>query len=314
MKRRALRRLTAVGLIALLMLGAIYALRPDWILRAEFGRQAVLAGLSKHELDAGGHRIVYYDGGGGGVPLVLLHGFTGSKENWLESARYLTPHFRVIAPDLPGWGESEHRDDQGYQISEQAQRVAEFLDALHLPQVHLVGHSMGGHIAGMFAVRYPERLKSLTLVDSAGLHFRENDFARRVIAGATPFNFSDRAQFDAFMHELFAAPRWLPPRLKDVLIARNVAGHAFHAQLLRQFATEPQAFLLEHHLDEITAPTFVVWCRDDRLIDASAVEVLIPGLRHARRMDVALLDDCSHMPMMEHPREFASRLLGFFGQ
>lgn len=304
-----------LGLLAafVIAIGALYALAPGVLVDAEFARQALLAGMHKHALDAAGHRIVYYEGGAG-EPMVLVHGFTGSKENWLESARYLTPHYRVIALDLPGWGESERKPDESYEVPEQSRRLAAFLDALGIPRAIVVGHSMGGHVSGLFAVRYPERVEDLILVDSAGVHFKPNDFAHRVIGGATPFNFSTRAEFDAFMAELFVAPRWLPPRLKDALIERNIAGHEFHAALLRKLSSEHDAFLLEDQLEHVEAPTFVLWCKGDRLLDASAVDVLVQGLRGARRLDTALLDDCSHMPMMEKPRDFAGKLLAFLGK
>jgi pimeloyl-ACP methyl ester carboxylesterase len=309
LKKILLASVAALALVA----GALYALAPGVLVDAEFARQALLAGMHEHTITAAGHRVSYYEGGSG-EPLVLVHGFTGSKENWLESARYLTPHFRVIAPDLPGWGESERRAGEDYTPSDQARRLAEILDALAIPRATIVGHSMGGHIAGLFAVRYPGRVENLVLVDSAGVHFTPNDFARRVIAGATPFNFSDRAEFDAFMAELFVSPRWLPGRLKDALIARNVAGHAFHAALLRELTTEPTAFLLEHQLAHVEAPTFVLWCRGDKLLDVSSVDVLVMGLRSAKRLDSGILEGCSHMPMMEMPREFAARILAFLGK
>ena len=309
-----LKKILLAGLAALvLVVGALYAFAPGVLVDAEFARQALLARMSKHHVEAAGHRIAYYEGGAGD-PIVLVHGFTGSKENWLESARYLTPHFHVYAIDLPGWGESERRADQDYAPADQARRLNDIIGALHVERATIVGHSMGGHIAGLFAVRYPERVANLMLVDTAGVHFTPNDFARRVIGGATPFNFSTRAEFDAFMSELFVSPRWLPGRLKDALIARNVEGHAFHAALLRKLSSEPTALLLEHQLPLVEAPTLVLWCRGDKLLDVSSVDVLVMGLRAAKRLDSVVLEDCSHMPMMEKPKEFAEKILGFLGR
>jgi len=309
-----IRKVLLAGFAAFaLVVGVLYAFAPGVLVDAEFARQALLARMSKHHVVAAGHRIAYYEGGAGD-PLVLVHGFTGSKENWLESARYLTPQFHVFAIDLPGWGESERRAGEDYAPADQARRLNDILDALHVDRATIVGHSMGGHVSGLFAARYPDRVANLMLVDSAGVHFTPNDFARRVIGGATPFNFGSRAEFDAFMAELFVSPRGLPGRVKDALIARNVAGHAFHAALLRELSSEPTAFLLEHQLASIEAPTFVVWCRGDKLLDVSSVDTLILGLRVAKRLDTVILEDCSHMPMMEKPKEFADKILGFLGK
>jgi abhydrolase domain-containing protein 6 len=177
----------------------VYFIRPDWLLEGEYARWALLAGAHRSEVVAAGHRIAYFEAGTG-TPIVLVHGFSGSKENWLPLARDLPLTDHVYMPDLPGWGESQRLPDTDYAIEPQVERLLALLDALHLARVHLVGHSMGGQIAGLFAARHPERLLSLTLVDTAGVHFRENEFAKRVLAGATPFNFSSRDEFWSFMH------------------------------------------------------------------------------------------------------------------
>ncbi len=305
--RRLLLALLALALVA----GAtLYWLWPASLVEAEYARLAWRAGAHKHVLDAASHRIVYYDGGSG-EPIVLVHGFTGSKENWLDLARRLTPRYRVVIPDLPGWGESDHQAGADYGVAAQVERLGPLLDTLGLARVHLVGHSMGGHISGVFAAAHPERVLTLSLVDSAGVHFNENPFARRVLAGETPFNFSNREEFWNFAHELFLQPPWLPPRIVDVLVERNSRGHAFHAALLRQLAQGPNAGLLQGKLGAIASPTLVLWCRDDRLLDLSSVDTIKAGLVLAPRVEVSLLDRCSHMPMMEQPDAMAAALEGF---
>ena len=308
--RTALRR----GLLALILSAsaalAAYWLAPGLLLDAEFTRQAARAGLSKRELVAAGHRWSYYEGGSGEA-VVLLHGFTGSKENWLPFARHLSDDYRVIVPDLPGWGESQRTPQADYRVRVQAERLAGFLDALELRRVHLAGHSMGGHIAGLFAEAYPERLSSLALVAAAGVPFQENDFARRTLAGETLFNFDSRADFDRFAELMFAHPPWLPGRIKDVFVERNRAGHAFHETLLGQLAEPQEMFRLRDALPRIAAPTLVLWCRGDRVLDVSSVPVLQAGLPHD---EAAIFEDCGHMAMMEKPRELAARYRAFLAK
>lgn len=273
---------------------------PELFLEAEYARLAWLAGVKERDVDAAGHRWRYYDGGAG-EPIVLVHGFAGMKENWLQLARELKSR-RVVMPDLPGWGESERRDGEDYRVEAQVERLASFLDALSLERVDLVGHSMGGHIAGLFAARHPERVKTLTLVSAAGVRFEINDFGRRVLAGETPFNWNTRADFDAFMRELFTEPPWAPGRVRDVLVAQNVQRHAFQKDLLRAMSREDQAFLLEAELPGIGAPTLVVWCDRDRMLDVSSVATIE---RRLPRADAVVLAGCGHMPMMERPAEMA---------
>ena len=301
--KRFLKFLLAIFVFGVVIEAFAYWRKPEWFLEAEYHRLAWMAGVEERTLDAAGHRWSYYDGGNG-PPVVLVHGFSGSKENWLALAAELDGR-RVVIPDLPGWGESRRIDGEDYRVAAQAERLASFLDTLALEDVDLVGHSMGGHIAGLLAARDPSRLRSLTLVATAGVTFEPNDFARSVLAGETPFNYEDRATFDAFMRELFVEPPFLPGRVKDVLIAQNRARHAFQRELLATMGREDQAFLLERALPSIALPTLVVWCDRDRLLDVSSVAT-IERLRPAT--NEAVLQGCSHMPMMERPGEIADVL------
>lgn len=306
--RRGGWRRFGLVMLAMFALGAAieavaYWRKPELFLEAEYARLAWLAGAKEHTLDAAGHRWRYYEAGAGD-PVVLVHGFSGSKENWLALVRELDG-YRMLVPDLPGWGESTRREGEDYRVEAQAERLLAFLDALPLERVHLVGHSMGGHIAGLFAARHPERVRTLSLVSTAGVRFELNDFGRRVLAGETPFNFDTREGFHAFMRELFVEPPWLPPRVADVLIAQNVSRHAFQRELLAAMSREDQAFLLEAALPRIAAPTHVAWCDGDRLLDVSSVETIERALPRA---NATVLAGCSHMPMMEQPRELAADL------
>lgn len=303
------------GGVVLIGAGALatYLLRPDVLLRAEFARQAWQAGVSRHVIDVDDHRWVSFERGADSsdarvdavAPLLLLHGFTGSKENYLPMLAALREPRRVLVPDLPGWGESSRLDTADYGIGAQVDRLEDFLDAHALARVHLAGHSMGGHIAGVFAARHPGRVASLTLIDSAGVRFEPNAFARRVQRGETPFNMGTRAEFDAFMGELFLEPPLLPPRLKDLLIERNVEGHDFHARVLASLGQGEAAFQLERSLDRIHAPTLVLWCREDRILDVSSTAVLA---RIRPAPTVRIVEGCGHMAMMERPVQFAEAL------
>src|SRR4249919_1396005 len=152
---------------------------PERVLDAEFARQRWLAGASQHTLQVDDHRWSYIEAGHGPL-IVLVHGFTGSKENWLPLMRELAKTHRVIAPDLPGWGESERQASADYGPTAQAARLAEFLAALKERPVLLVGHSMGAQIAGLLLARQPDAAQRLVLMSAAGVRYQENEFGRAV--------------------------------------------------------------------------------------------------------------------------------------
>ena len=113
-----------------------------------------------------------------------------------------------------------------------------------------------------------------------------------MLRGETPFNARTRAEFDGFMAQLFAKPPFLPPRLRDVLLARNQAGHAFNARVLDEIGRGERAFELEAKLDRIHSPTLVLWCKDDRILDVSSVGTLA---RIRPPPTVTVIQECCHM-------------------
>ncbi len=311
--QRVKRRLKILGALlgaVVLMLVVIYFAEPQWVLRADDAWQAHQAELDKKTIQAGDTRWVYYEGGHG-PPLVLLHGYMGDKETWLGVARGLTPNFRVIVPDLPGWGQSQRIANADYGYTAQVQRLNQFADALHLGGFALAGHSMGGAIAGLYAAKYPQRVAALILIDSGGVPFRDNAFTRELKSGRSPFDVTSRAEFETLEQDLFAEPPWIPGRIEDVFVDRAVNDHAFDDRVLRQVAAPDQRDALQSQLPKITAPTLTIWCRQDRIIDISAVDAIRAGLVHAPKIGVTEFNGCGHMSIMERPQEIAEAITRF---
>ncbi|MBC8431891.1 MAG: alpha/beta hydrolase [Desulfobacteraceae bacterium] len=144
-----------------------------------------VAGLKQHSIYVKGLRIEYLEGGKGDA-LVLLHGFGANKDNWTRFAKHLTSYFRVIAPDLPGFGKSSPAPDGDYTIRVQAERIKAFIQALGIKSLHLGGSSMGGNIAGAYASRYPKDLKSLLLIAPGGVVSAEPSEMFRLLEDGKP--------------------------------------------------------------------------------------------------------------------------------
>jgi abhydrolase domain-containing protein 6 len=312
-KRLLLRRLKFLGILAALAIvgfGGAYIAAPEWLLRGDYLRQSMMAHVEKQEVMAGDTRWSYYEGGQGPT-IVLLHGFAANKEVWLETAKTLTDHFHVIIPDLPGWGESTRNEGGNYNIDAQAERLSAFVQALNLKGFVLVGHSMGGAIAGVYAAEHPERVSSLALVDSLGLTFKENDFVREVNAGKDPFIFDDRAGFERATAQAFLHPKPIPGRIVDALVDENKANHAFIERTFNQLRDPSQALALNSRIGKLTMPVLGLWCHEDKIIDVSALETLRAGLTSSPSISATVLNGCNHMPMMERPEQTAQILTGF---
>lgn len=282
---------------------------PERVLQAEFARQRWLAGADPLDFEVAGHRWASLAAGPADAPLlVLVHGFTGSKENWLPLMRELSRNFRVIAVDLPGWGESDRLAGADYGPVEQAARLAAFIKALPQAPELVVGHSMGGQIVGLLASRHPETAPRIVLMSSAGVRYSENAFANAVLAGENPFQVTNRAELKRYLGIVFADPPFVPWPASEALVRRRRADADFEQRVLDGIGRSPDAFALEAELGNIEAPTLLLWCREDKVIDISAAEVFARGLPQSRTV---ILSGCGHMPMMAQPRNVAEALRNF---
>ncbi len=299
-------------LLALLaiVLGGSYLFAPQWLLQANFAREAMAAHLDKHSVQAGDTRWSYYEGGDGPT-IVLLHGFASDKTVWLETAKLLTPHFHLIIPDLPGWGESSRVTDASYNIDAQAARLGGFVQTLRLQRFVLVGHSMGGAIAGVYASEHPEHVAELALVDAFGLKATPNTFDREVQAGKDPFVFDDRAGFERAIALAFEKPPVVPGRLVDVLVKRNQQDHGFIERTFNELRQPSQYLAVQNRLGQLSMPVLGLWCHDDKVIDVSALDSLRNGLTAASAISASTINGCNHMPMLERPEQTAQILTGF---
>ncbi|TPG11517.1 alpha/beta fold hydrolase [Rhodanobacter glycinis] len=299
-------------LIALLVivLGGSYLFAPQWLMQANFKREAMAAHLETHAVQAGDTHWIYYEGGQGPT-IVLLHGFAADKKVWTQTAKLLTPHFHLIIPDLPGWGESSRDAGASYNIDAQAARLDAFVQALRLQRFMLVGHAMGGAIAGVYASEHPEHVAELALVDSFGLKATPNAFDRATQAGKNPFVFDDRAGFARATALAFEKPLDLPGHFVDVLVRRNQQDHAFIERTLRELREPSQYLAVQNRLGQLSMPVLGLWCHDDRIVDISALDSLRNGLSAASAISTSMINGCNHMPMLEKPEQTAQILSGF---
>jgi abhydrolase domain-containing protein 6 len=292
------------GLAAAAVAG--YFIAPARYLGAALRLQRRIAGLADKRVEVDGHRIAYLDGGSG-EPLLLLHGFGASRDNWTPIARELTRHFRVIAPDLPGYGDSSRRPGAGYSLDRQLARITGFAHALGLTRFHLGGNSMGGYLAAHYAARNPAAVASLWLLAPAGvMGAAPSEVMTALARGANPLLVRNEADFERVIDLCFVRAPWMPAAFRRVLARRAMADAAFHAGLFGEMFDAPVAF--EDALPGLAIPTLICWGERDRILDASGASILqtlLPGSR------LALMPGTGHVPMMEKPRETAAHFLAF---
>lgn len=264
------------------------------------------AGFRRRSVQIGDHHVVYSEGGKG-EPLVLVHGFGSSRDSWNRMAGRLTKQYRVIALDLPGWGESTRIETASYGYPKQVARLREFINALGLSRVHMVGHSMGGFIGSAYAAQYPEDVISLGLIAPHGVTEPEpSELARSVAAGDNWLVASSMPEFERLLNNVFAKRPYLPKSVLRMVAARAIAGSAKSARIFGEMQTnEPP---LEARLPQIKASTLIIWGDQDRVLHVSCADVFSRGIHNS---EVLLLSGSGHMPLIENARQCATAWLKF---
>jgi len=265
------------------------------------------AGLSRGSVVAGDHTIFYHEGGEGET-ILLVHGFSVDKDTWNRVAKYLTPSYHVVAVDLPGFGESTRMQDGAYTIAAQVERLEEFVQARSLESFHLAGNSMGGNIAGKYAVSFPDKVLTLGLINTAGILNcpEKSEIAALLQKGENPLLVETEEDFDAMLAFSFVKLPWFPGAIKKVMAAEWARNRSFNEMVTEQLFAE--ASDLEPDLPRIRARTLIIWGDSDRLLDASCAQVLEKGLL---RSTTVIMKDCGHVPLMERPHETARHYLDF---
>lgn len=301
-----------LGLL-LVILTALRWLAPHWLVQGGLAGGRLFAGLTPQMADVDGLQMRYLEGGDGPT-VVLVHGFGGDAENWLLLARHLTADYRVLAPDLPGFGASAAPADGHYDVIRQADRLAAFV-ALLAPgeQVHLVGNSMGGQIVTVMSARHPRQVASLALLDPLGVEsepgIEPSAVMRALNGGRNLLLPEDRADFDEFADLLFFRRPPTPGFLIDHYAEQWLVRRDRLAAVFDDISTDyvPLVPLLA----QIDVPALVVWGADDQLLPAAGANLLVAGLARGEKVIIA---ECGHLPMVEKPRETAQAYRAFLAR
>lgn len=271
----------------------------------------------------GGRDVNYVSLGEGDRAVVFVHGLGGSWQNWLENLpATAAAGYRAIALDLPGFGCSEMPDGP-ISMTGFAQSVDHLCDALGLASVAIVGNSMGGFTAAEMAIRHPDRVERLVLVDAAGIStaLGRNPVSERVGkllvtgviggGGAAPSETQLKAMLrrPGLVHLAMGAVARHPTLLSRELIAEQMLSIGAPGFMPALDAIVNYEFL--DRLGDIGCPTLVVQGTEDVLVplgDAYEYERRIP------KATTLILEDTGHVPQFERPATFNRALLEFLSR
>ncbi|MGV3730950.1 MAG: alpha/beta fold hydrolase [Sphingopyxis sp.] len=289
----------------LISLALLYFLFPEQLVQLMRALMRRRARVVRKTVTVDGRTWPYLEGGDPSKPaLVMVHGFGADKDHWTFYAPWMTRDYRLIAPDLPGFGENDRDGELPFDVSSQAARLKAFLDALGIDRPHLGGNSMGGWIALRFAIDYPDRLRTLTLMNNAGVVGADESELQKLAADRdyNPLVLANLDDADRLIAFVVRKPTYVPARLKPIIYADALRHRDLLDKIFWIIADEMEQAPLNDDLHKVTVPTLILWGRHDKLIDVSCVAVIEKGIANSR---AHIFEHVAHVPMIEDPKATA---------
>jgi pimeloyl-ACP methyl ester carboxylesterase len=266
------------------------------------------------DVDVAGARVNNAELGAGPDTILFVHGLSGSWQNWLEQLPAFADAYRVVALDLPGFGDSPMAP---WDISIEAYggMLHDFCEAIGIETCAVVGNSMGGFVAAEAVAREQRRFDRLVLVSAAGVSSAQmrkepTEALARVMAAAAPMGlrWQERALLRPRLRRLaFQQIAHWPLRLRRELLWEQFVHGAAKPGFLPAL-TGLAGYDLLDRLEDVELPTLIVWGRDDRIVPSEDAASYARRLRNSRTV---ILADTGHVPMLERPVRF-NRLLEAF--
>jgi len=283
----------------------------DW----EKNRRFVFHAGHSRFADVNGVRVHYQEAGPmDGPAIILIHGFASSTLVWSKVfLEFADRGFRVIAPDLLGYGYSAKPRNFEYTIGAQARMLDKLLDQLELAQVTLVGSSYGGAIAASIALDYATRVKKLVLVGAVTNNEPTKYLLMRLFGSPligdilSPLLLGSRQLLKRRMKRVYDRHSWV---LDDVRVEarhqplRTAATHRAIIRTVRRW--DADRIQREAHL--ITQPTLLVWGDNDAEVPLRFGQQLHNAIKGARMI---IIENCGHLPHEEFPQAFIEVVGGF---
>jgi len=262
-----------------------------------------------------GVRIHYQEAGDEKAsPLILIHGFISSTLIWSEVFLPLAhAGFRVIAPDLPGYGYSEKPREAEYTIESQARAVLGLMDRLEIKKATLVGASYGAAVAAAIALDCPERVDKLILIGAVTNDEPKKKLLLRIsrlpLIGdiVTPLFLGSRWVLRKRMAQMY---RRIETQIDEHMIAARhhlLATANTHRAMIKT-ARRWSANRIEREASLIQQPTLLVWGEQDTHIPVSEAYRLRDAIPDAR---LIVFRRCGHLPPTEYPEKFVEAIAGF---
>lgn len=272
-----------------------------------FSTGALSQALQEKTVTVFGAKINYVETGDPAKPkVILLHGLGGSIGNWQTNTAALAQSYHVIALDQIGFGKSD-KPFLKYRVGTYVDFLDKFMSELKIEKASLVGNSMGGWVAGLMAVKYPNRVEKIVLADAAGIipaSFNEADIYQ--------LNNSTRDEIRANLKKIFANPVLQNNEaLVDQFLTLRVATNDGNTINSLIESIKRKEDFLNSRLAEIKKPTLIIWGKQDGLLPVTDAYAFNKGIAGS---ELVVFDACGHVPQFEKSADFNKAVLAFLAK
>lgn len=236
--------------------------------------------------------------------MVMLHGFAANKDNWVRFARSVPNEYHLIAADLPTPGNTSFDPHQRYDAQSMTTLLAGFLGQVADRPIHLIGNSLGGWVASLYAAEHPDRLLTLTLMDPPGvLPPVASDLQLRLLEGVNPLIVREPADFETLLDFVFHREPFLPWPLRSELADHHTTRVSINNKVWQDLGEHMTD--ITPLMDRLHIPVLLIWGQQDRIIHVSSMGVFN---RHMTDLRVVIREETGHAPIAELPAQTAGYL------
>lgn len=231
-------------------------------------------------------------------PVVLLHGMLGDLSNWTDTVRALTErNCRVLVPVIPVYDLPVKETS----VPGLTSQVRAFLELMNVGSCVLIGNSLGGHIALLYALRYPDDVAAMVLSGASGIY--------EVSMGTSTFRRKDRNFIRERTELTFYDPVHATDELVDEML--EIVNDRARAVRLIRVARSAEEETVTDRLATLDMPTLLVWGQNDVITPPDVAEEFYERMPDA---ELHFIDECGHAPMIEHPNQFNRLTIAFLEQ
>jgi pimeloyl-ACP methyl ester carboxylesterase len=262
---------------------------------------------------------LYYEIHGNGAPIIFLHGLGGNLYTWRHVIEPLASHHQLILFDLKGAGKSPKPYDNNYSMFDQGELIYQFILQNKLQNVTLVGHSFGGGVALLVALKLekyaPQRLSSLILIDTVSypqkLPWVVRMLRMPIIGVLGIYLIPDRTKVRNMLESIyFDASKITPADVAAYAAPLSLPGAKFALrQTAKQIIPDNMAEIVDMY-PRINVPTLIIWGREDSIISLENGVRLHNAIKHSQ---LAIIERCGHDPPEERPEKVIELMQKFLG-